>query len=239
MGGGALLLALQLSHAVINDFETELVNTWRVIKENPTELLAILAGHKLNNSKDYYLKLREADRNGQLEKMTVVERAARFIYMNKVGFNGLWRVNKKGQNNVPFGDYKNPKVFDEENILAISNYLRRNNVQIENDDFEKIVEKAQTGDFVYFDPPYIPISETSSFTSYSGVFGLAEQERLRDVFVKLKARGVYVLISNSDVPLIDELYGEHARIERISVRRSIAANAKRRDNVSEVLIFSW
>ncbi|WP_338326236.1 Dam family site-specific DNA-(adenine-N6)-methyltransferase, partial [Weissella confusa] len=113
LGGGAFLLSLEPNKAVVNDFNPELANVWRVVRDQPDELLAKLVEHQANNSKDYYLDLRLTDRDGRLEQMTEVERAARFIYMIKVGFNGLWRVNSKGQNNVPYGKYKNPKIADE------------------------------------------------------------------------------------------------------------------------------
>ncbi|CAM3186345.1 DNA adenine methylase [Leuconostoc rapi] len=238
LGGGAFLLALSPENAVINDFNSELVISWMIVRDKPEELLKQLKQHQLNHSKAYYLHLREADRDGRLENMTLVQRAARFIYMNKTGFNGLWRVNKKGQNNVPFGSYKNPNIADNDTIKTVSRYLNDVNIIITNGDFEKMIETAQTGDFVYFDPPYIPMSATSSFTAYSSDFGYDQQVRLRDVFVKLHQKGVHVMLSNSDVPLIEELYGriEGIVIEHVSVSRTVGAMASSRKKVGEVIV---
>ncbi|WP_245299852.1 DNA adenine methylase [Weissella confusa] len=239
LGGGTFLLSLEPNKAIVNDFNPELANVWRVVRDQPDELLAQLVEHQANNSKEYYLDLRLTDRDGRLEQMTEIERAARFIYMIKVGFNGLWRVNSKGQNNVPYGKYKNPKIADEVAIHRVSEYLNNADIDILTGDFEKAVEKAQTGDFVYFDPPYIPASDTASFTSYSSEFGYDEQVRLRDLFKKLKDRGVYVLLSNNDVPLLHELYEGVGVIETVEAHRFVAAKASSRAKVSEVLVRSW
>ncbi|MBZ5978626.1 MAG: DNA adenine methylase [Leuconostoc gelidum] len=238
LGGGAFLLALSPEHAVINDFNPELVVSWMIVRDRPEELLKQLKQHQLNHSKEYYLHLRAADRDGRLEKMTLVQRAARFIYMNKTGFNGLWRVNKKGQNNVPFGSYKNPNISDKDTIKPAARYLNDAQITITNADFEKAILDAQTGDFVYFDPPYIPISETSSFTAYSSDFGYDQQVRLRDVFVALHQKGVHVMLSNSDVPLIEKLYGhiDGIVIEHVSVTHMVAAKASSRKKVGEVIV---
>nr|WP_294977327.1 Dam family site-specific DNA-(adenine-N6)-methyltransferase [uncultured Leuconostoc sp.] len=238
LGGGAFLLALSPEHAIINDFNLELAISWMMVRDKPDELLKQLKQHQLNHSKEYYLHLRKADRDGRLESMTSVQRAARFIYMNKSGFNGLWRVNKKGQNNVPFGSYNNPNIADKDTIKTVSRYLNDANITITNADFEKVVLDAQTGDFVYFDPPYIPMSATSNFTAYSSEFGYDQQVRLRDVFVGLHQKGVHVMLSNSDVPLIEELYGhiEDIVIEHVSVTRMVGAQASSRKKVGEVIV---
>ncbi|MDR3190943.1 MAG: DNA adenine methylase [Lactobacillaceae bacterium] len=243
LGGGAFLLSAELGlsgKAVVNDFNPELINAWKMVKTQPKKLIAQLEIFKQANSKEFYLELRGWDRSVEgVESHTQIERAARFIMMNKTGFNGLWRVNKAGQNNVPYGSYANPKIFDADNILHVSQFLKAHQVEFKVGDFAKAVKKADTGDFVYFDPPYIPISTTASFTSYSSEFGLAEQVKLRDTFKALKDRGVKVLLSNSDVPMIHELYAEIGTIEQIQVHRAIAANAKSRTKVGEVLIRSW
>ena len=167
VGGGALFFDLAPEQAVINDFNEELINAYRQIKDKPVDLIDLLLGHKENNSKDYYLELRAADRDGRLASMTDVERAARILYMLRVDFNGLYRVNSKNQFNVPYGRYKNPKIVDVDLIHQISGYLNENDIEILQTDFADAVAGAQTGDFVYFDPPYIPLNETSSFTSYT------------------------------------------------------------------------
>lgn len=207
VGGGALFFDLAPEQAVINDFNEELINAYRQIKDKPVDLIDLLLGHKENNSKDYYLELRAADRDGRLASMTDVERAARILYMLRVDFNGLYRVNSKNQFNVPYGRYKNPKIVDVDLIHQISGYLNENDIEILQTDFADAVAGAQTGDFVYFDPPYIPLNETSSFTSYTHEgFSYEEQVRLRDTFKELTDRGVYVMLSNSSSPLVEELY---------------------------------
>ncbi|MCM2436848.1 Dam family site-specific DNA-(adenine-N6)-methyltransferase [Periweissella beninensis] len=238
LGGGAFLLNLQPKKAIVNDYNEELIITWKIVKEKPEELLQLLEIHQKNNSKEYYLDLRQTDRNGTLEKMTDVERAARFIYMIKTGFNGMWRVNKQGQNNIPYGKYKNPLIADRETVFKVSNYLNGNDINFFSGDYKSVLDEADTGDFVYFDPPYIPLTKTSSFTSYSAEFGYKEQVELRDMFKKLHEKNVSVLLSNSDVPLIYDLYSniEGITINKVVANRSVGANSSSRHKVGEVLI---
>ncbi|WP_373762470.1 DNA adenine methylase [Weissella soli] len=238
IGGGAFFLALHPAKAVINDFNPELINAWKIVKEFPEELLTKLAEHASKNTKEYYLDIRLTDRDGRLENMTEIERAARFIYMLKTGFNGLWRMNKKGQNNVPYGSYKNPKITDTQTIQQVSTFLNSIQLEMRSGDFSKAVAGVSTGDFVYFDPPYIPLTETSSFTSYSAEFGYAEQLRLRDLVKTLHQSGVYVTLSNSDVPQIYELYGDipGIHIHQVTAQRSVGAKANSRGKVGEVIV---
>ena len=236
VGGGALFFELAPQQALINDFNTELINCYQQIKEHPDQLITLLQHHKEKNTKDYYLDLRSVDRDGRIEQMTGVEKAARIMYMLRVDFNGLYRVNAKNQFNVPYGRYKNPKIVDSELIYAISNYLNKNSIQIVSGDFEKAVETAKQGDFVYFDPPYIPISETSAFTSYTHEgFSYDDQVRLRDTFKKLSERGVHVMLSNSSSSLVYELYKDFT-IHSIEVTRANGAKASSRGKVLEVII---
>ena len=236
VGGGALFFELAPQQALINDFNTELINCYQQIKEHPDQLITLLQHHQEKNTKDYYLDLRSVDRDGRIEQMTGVEKAARIMYMLRVDFNGLYRVNAKNQFNVPYGRYKNPKIVDSELIYAISNYLNKNSIQIVSGDFEKSVETAKQGDFVYFDPPYIPISETSAFTSYTHEgFSYDDQVRLRDTFKKLSERGVHVMLSNSSSSLVYELYKDFT-IHSIEVTRANGAKASSRGKVLEVII---
>ena len=151
IGGGAVFFELIPKKAIINDFNSELINCYRQIKDNPQKLIELLVEHQKNNSKDYYLELRSVDRDNRIHAMSDTERAARIMYMLRVDFNGLYRVNSKNQFNVPYGRYKNPKIVDSDLILSISQYLNKNNIEILTGDFEKAVEDVGDGDFVYYE----------------------------------------------------------------------------------------
>lgn len=239
VGGGALFFDLAPEQAVINDFNEELINAYRQIKNNPAELINLLIKHKENNSKDYYLELRSADRDGRISRMTGVERAARILYMLRVDFNGLYRVNSKNQFNVPYGRYKNPKIVDVDLLYQISEYLNENDIEILQTDFAEAVKDAQTGDFVYFDPPYIPLNETSSFTSYTHEgFSYEEQVRLRNTFKELTERGVYAMLSNSSNPLVEELYKDF-NIYFVEAQRTNGAKSSSRGKISEIIVTNY
>ena len=239
VGGGALFFDLAPEKAVINDFNEELINAYRQIKNNPAELINLLIKHKENNSKDYYLALRSADRDGRISRMTGVERAARILYMLRVDFNGLYRVNSKNQFNVPYGRYKNPKIVDVDLLYQISEYLNENDIEILQTDFAEAVKDAQTGDFVYFDPPYIPLNETSSFTSYTHEgFSYEEQIRLRNTFKELTERGVYAMLSNSSSPLVEELYKDF-NIYFVEAQRTNGAKSSSRGKISEIIVTNY
>lgn len=242
VGGGALFFETLPPVAVINDSNTYLIRVYEQIKENVDGLISLLEEHQRNNSKEYYLKIRSVDRDGTINHMSHMEQAARLLYMLRVDFNGLYRVNSKNQFNVPYGRYKKPKIVNEELLRSISNYLNMSDVTVLNEDFELAVSAAQGGDFVYFDPPYAPVSETSSFTAYTNDgFGLKEQERLRDTFVALTQRGVKVMLSNSDVPIIHKLYEKIPGVDLRIVRatRMINSKASDRGQVNEVLIRNY
>lgn len=241
VGGGALLFELAPEKATINDFNTDLILAYREIRDNVEELIRLLEIHRENNTKDYYLDLRATDRDGRIEEMTRTEKAARLLYMLRVNFNGLYRVNSKNQFNVPYGRYKNPKIVDKDLLYSISEYLNKNDIEILDGDFENAVLTAKAGDFVYFDPPYAPVSSTSSFTSYTNEgFGQSDQIRLRDTFVKLSNQGVKVMLSNSDVELIHDLYSDIPGIDIRVVRanRMINSNASKRGKINELIIRS-
>ena len=217
---------------------------FQVIKDDDEyiELIDLLKIHKRNNSKDYYLSIRMQDRTGELEKLTDVQQVARFMYMNKVAFNGLWRVNSKGQNNVPYGKYKNPDIVAEERIAKVHEYLSNNEIQIENTGFEEATSKVKEGDFVYFDPPYVPLNQTSNFTSYSkNGFGIAEQKKLRDLFFELDKRGAFVMLSNSTADLVYELYDKKgiAKFHTVETKRVISAKASSRGTINELVITNY
>lgn len=239
VGGGALFFDLAPKDAVINDFNAELINCYQQIKDNPQELIEILKVHQEYNSKEYYLDLRSADRDERIDIMSEVQRAARILYMLRVDFNGLYRVNSKNQFNVPYGRYKNPKIVDENLISAISVYLNNNQLEIKTGDFEKAIVDVRTGDFVYFDPPYIPLSETSAFTSYTHEgFSFADQVRLRDAFKRLSDTGAYVMLSNSSSALVEELYKDF-NIHYVEATRTNGAKSSSRGKISEIIVTNY
>lgn len=239
IGGGALFFELAPHHAVINDFNGELINAYKQVRDNPRRLIKLLSVHQEKNSKEYYLDIRTADRDGRIEKMTDIERAARILYMLRVDFNGLYRVNAKNQFNVPYGRYKNPKIIDAELIYEVSQFLTENDIQIMQGDFEVAVENAVEGDLVYFDPPYIPLNETSSFTSYTHEgFSFDDQVRLRDTVRRLTERGVSVMVSNSSSPLAEELYQEF-NIHYVEASRTNGAKSSSRGKIREIIVTNY
>lgn len=240
IGGGALFLRLAPHIATINDFNEELTNTWNVVKNDLTGLKMILEEHQNNDSKEYYLKVRSADRDERLIKMTNTERAARFIYLNKAGYNGLWRVNSHGQNNVPYGSHKKLNLLSK-TLDADSRYLNENHITITTGDYHDSVQGAQNGDLVYFDPPYVPVNLTSSFTTYTkSGFGQVQQEQLRDLALNLAERGVHVMLSNSDTIMVHELYRDpHFTLHSVQAKRFVNSNGARRGNIGELIITTY
>lgn len=239
IGGGALFFELSPRVAIINDFNEELINCYIQIKENPIKLIEILKIHKEKNSKEYYLEIRGLDRTDKFKELSKVERAARIMYMLRVDFNGLYRVNSKNQFNVPYGNYANPKIVDEELINNISNYLNTYDITMTSGDFEDSVSTVKEGDFVYFDPPYIPLNETSSFTSYTHEgFSYEDQVRLRNTVRRLTEKGVKVMVSNSSSKLTIDLY-EEFNIHYVEVSRTNGAKSSSRGIIKEVIITNY
>ena len=241
VGGGALLVELykrrMLKSAVISDLNEELINLYNVVKNYPHKLVEMLNNTEFKNERDTYLKLRERFNEIIGNPEYSIERAALFLYLNKHCYNGLWRVNKAGKFNVPFGRYKNPSMPSQELILEFSNMLR--NVEILNVDFEKAVSSAHQGDFVYFDPPYQPVSETAYFTDYtSRGFDYSEQKRLVKVCKKLTKKGVYVMVSNSNTDEIKDLY-DNFYIFIVNANRFINSKADKRGGATEVIITNY
>ena len=236
VGGGAVLFYLKSKFSIIIDINEELINCYKVIKNNVTELIKLLKTHK--NEKDYYYKVRALDRDEEkFKKFSNIEKASRMIYLNRCCYNGLYRVNSKGQFNVPFGRYKNPNFCDEENLLAVSKALE--NVKIIHDSFELCLDYAEKGDFVYFDPPYYPISKTSSFTSYTKEnFREDSQNKLFYVFKKLDERGCKLMLSNSYNEYIKSLYKDY-KIITLDARRAINCKAAKRGNINVLLILNY
>ncbi len=238
VGGGAVLFHLQPAKAVINDMNEDLINLYRIIKEKPEELTENLKKHK--NDRDYFYKIRGIDRDeNKYKQMSDVEKASRIVFLNKTCYNGLFRVNSSGEFNSPFGNYKNPNIINSITIMAVSKYLNSNDIRIENVDYEHAVEDACKSDFVYFDPPYYPVSNSSSFTGYTcNGFDGEQQERLKNVCDKLDRKGVNFLLSNSSTAFIRDLYNDY-EIITVTARRSVNSNANQRGEIDEVLIKNY
>jgi len=236
VGGGAVFFDLLPANARLSDLNQELVITYNVIKSNVEDLIQSLQKHI--HSKEYYLEIRAK----KIKDLTDIEIASRFIYLNRTGFNGMYRVNKSGDFNVPFGKYNNPLICDEVNLIKVSKALQ--NVSIQFQDYKAILAEAQKGDFVYFDPPYFPVSKTASFTSYTAnAFLENEQIELRDTFVEVHNKGCFVMLSNSDTDFINKIYTDindkQIHIYKVSAGRAINSKASGRGKVSEVVITNY
>ena len=242
IGGGALLFHLQPSKAIINDYNSELMNVYTVIKEHPNELILSLENHRDNNSEEYFYEIRSLDREKNFSQLSDVDKASRILYLNKTGYNGLFRVNKAGQLNVPYGRYKNPAIVNETTIKAVSNYFNSSNIKLLNGDYKNALKGLRNGAFVYFDPPYMPISSSSSFTGYTeSGFNYDKQVELRDECLKLHSKGIKFLQSNSYSKEILKLYSDTNifKIEVVKAKRSINSKADKRGEISEVLIYNY
>ncbi len=237
VGSGALFFRLyreqKMRRAVLSDLNAELIDTYRAIRDDVSEVIRFLS--EFPHTKEFYYAIREKDP----WQLSLAERAARMIYLNKTGYNGLYRVNRQGNFNVPFGRYKSPKYLDPENLLAVSQALQE--VDLLCEPFETVLERAAPGDWVYFDPPYVPLSETANFTSYyANGFGLSDQERLRDVCVELSKNKVYVMLSNSDTEIVRSLYGLSCfTISEVLANRAINCNGAKRSKVTELVITNY
>lgn len=237
VGGGAIMLHLgdegspkyvPGSRLAINDMNPDLICTYEVIRDDVYSLIAELENLSSDFSKERYLEVRAQ------HELQGVARAARFIYLNKTSFNGLWRVNSKGLYNVPWGQIKNPSLFDRELLVNVSRRLRHSSIT--NISFEESVESANSGDLVYFDPPYIPLSNSSSFSQYAMAdFGLIQQKKLADSIKSLKGKSIHVVLSNSDTPLSREIFGSIMHLYQIDASRAIAAKASSRGSVKEIV----
>lgn len=236
VGAGAFFLNLQHDKVVINDTNSDLILTYRVVKDNADALIDELKKYETkNNSEDFY-KIRRMDRDpSTYNKMSDVSKSARMIYLNKTCYNGLYRVNSQGFFNTPFGKYKNPAICDENTIKAVSSYLNDAlSLKIMNVDFEDCVVDAEENDFVYFDPPY-----HSVFTGYqSGGFDEKEQKRLFDVFKELSNKNVKCMLSNSSTEFIKDLYTGYY-IHTVKATRAINSDKNGRGCVDEVIITNY
>ena len=215
----------------LSDSNNELINCYVVIRDQINELIEFLFEHKRRHSKQYYYKIRK-----QYPK-SHVERAARLIYLNKTCFNGLYRVNSQGEFNVPMGNYKNPAIVDSKTLVKA--HITLQNVHLATAKYEAVLQCAKARDFVYFDPPYHPVSATSSFTSYTREdFGEDQQRKLSEVVRELSRRGCMVMVSNSDTPLIWGLYNGFRRTH-VKASRLINSNSEQRGKIRELVITNY
>lgn len=234
VGGGAIFFELaranRFKQAVLSDTNPELVCTWAVIQDQVEDLIRELRKKRYRYDREVYLRIRKE------RPYDAIKRAARFIYLNKTAFNGLYRVNQNGEFNVPFGRYTDPVICDAVNLRAVSVLLKNVNILLE--DFETVIENASPGDAIYFDPPYMPVSETSKFTGYTtSGFSLEDHERLARVFTKLGADNIRVVLSNSVAPKALRLYKDFD-MDTVIGSRSIGGPADFRKPAGEIVVFS-
>ena len=240
LGGGAVFFELYSQGLLkdkkvyLSDINAELINTYNIVKNNPNELINNLEEFKKEHNKEFYYQIRELDRQEDFKNLSDIQRATRFIYLNKTCFNGLYRVNKKGYFNTPIGSYKNPNIADRNTILSASEALQ--NAIISNKSFDKIKNNTNKNDLVYFDPPYYPLNETSNFTSYDSNYFLDDKQfELFELFEKLYDKEVKTLHSNSDTNFIKDLYNTYD-INIVQANRFINSRSNGRGKINEVVI---
>ena len=240
VGGGAVIFSLQPGKAIINDSNEELINVYRVIKDKPDKLIELLHSYELRNNEDFFYQIRAVDRDkAEYVNLTELERAARIIYLNKTCYNGLFRVNMAGEFNTPYGNYKKPNIVNQTVIKALSNYFNKYDVRLICGDYKAALTGIRKGSFVYLDPPYMPLSPTSSYTGYTAAgFGLKEQDELKEQCDILNKKGIRFLLSNSSHPYIHDLYNGYD-IKIVSARRAINSKGNKRGEIDEVLIRNY
>lgn len=240
LGGGAvafyIIQKFKPKEVLLTDINEELINAFNIIKKDVDKLIIALKKHKeyhTADAKKYYYKIRSVDPTD----LTDLENAARFIYLNRTCFNGLYRVNSKGQFNVPIGSYKNPNIAQKDKLRKISKILK--NKKIKRMSFDKIMNLTKKGDFIYFDPPYYPLEGKKSFTTYTkGNFLEEEQKLLADVFKKLNKKGCLCMLSNSDTKFIKNLYKDF-KIHFVKAKRLINSDASKRGEIKEIVVTNY
>ena len=240
VGGGAVFFELAPRKAVLNDYNSELMNVFECIKDEDKfdKMCTELNHHEANHSEEYYYQVRNIDRDiRKYNKMQDYKKAARTIYLNKACFNGLYRVNSKNEFNVPFGKKEKVNTYEGQNLGVVHCILNFNDIKLLSTDFEEAVKDAKKGDFVYLDPPYD--SDTSTFNDYTeNGFNKDEQRRLALLFKELSDRGCFVMLSNHNTTLVKELYKDF-NIHVIEAKRNINSNGKKRGKVEEVIITNY
>jgi DNA adenine methylase len=234
-GGGALFFARAPERALLCDINRDLIHTYEAVRDDVSGVIRGLERLAKGHDKERYYEVRE--RYNARDGQSRAERSAMFIYLNKTCFNGLYRVNRRGEFNVPMGRYTNPNILDRDVLFAASSALAR--AEIKCAPFETLLESAKPGDFVYMDPPYEPVSRTANFTAYAqDGFAQEDQRRLRDVYRELDRRGSKLMLSNSDVPFIRELYRGY-RIDVVKAPRAVSCDASARGPVNEVVVRNY
>lgn len=238
VGGGALLFHLQPARAIINDVNAELINLYQVVKDDVEGLLEVLATFR-NEAKTFY-EVRAWDRDhAAYAQLSDIQKAARLLYLNKTCYNGLFRVNKAGEFNAPFGNYRNPNIVNAPVLRAVSTYLNSADIDMVTGGYAEILTGLPTGSFVYLDPPYDPVSDTASFTSYSkGGFGRQDQILLRKHCDDLDKRGIKFMLSNSATPFILEQYADYD-VTIVKAKRAVNSIASKRGDIEEVVVRNY
>lgn len=238
LGGGAVFFSLQPSIAHLNDLNSELIITYKIIKTDVDELIEELKSYDIN--KEFFYEIRAWDRNKEeYQNLSDIKKSARFIYLNKTCFNGIYRVNSKNEFNVPYADYKHPDIVDEETLHDVSKFLNSIEVEFTSRDFREVLKSVEKGSFVYLDPPYEPISPTESFTTYTkNGFTRKDQTELKECCDELHKNGVLFMLSNSSAPFIIDLYKDYD-INYVSAKRAINSKGDKRGAVKEVIIKNY
>jgi DNA adenine methylase len=238
VGGAAVFFALaaekRFKRAVLGDKNRDLIDVYKGVKTDVDAVIALLRDYARRHSQETYYETRELDPN----ELELPERAARLLYLNKTGYNGLYRVNRAGQFNVPFGRYENPTICNEPRLRAAAEVLRARGISVKVADFERCTARAEPGDAVYFDPPYVPLTKTANFTGYhSEVFGSEQHQRLADTFAALTRRKVGAVLSNSGGKETRRLYqGDGIEVDRVLVSRPINSKSSARGAVAELIV---
>lgn len=239
LGGGSVFLYMQPEKAVVNDYNNDLIECYKCIKDSYKELISKLEEYETKNTEEDFYRIREYDRKEEFKNWSPVEKAARLIYLNKTCYNGLFRLNSAGQFNTPFGKYKNPNICNKPVLKALHEYFNKNDITFISGDFEECCKDVEKGSLVYFDPPYDQFDDQVNFVGYTeNGFTKKDQERLKKLCDKLINKGCTVVISNSATPFIKKLYGDKNKysIHILMAKRNINSNGNKRGEIEEVLI---
>lgn len=238
IGGGAMLFDLQPKKALVNDINSDLILVYTVIRDSVDELIQRL--EQFENTSEMFYNVRDWDRDREkYEALSDIERAARIIYLNKTCYNGLYRVNNAGEFNAPFGNYKNPNIVNAPVLRAVNAYFNAAEITFSTVDYAELLKNVRRGTFVYLDPPYDPVSDTSSFTGYArGGFTRDDQIRLRECCDELNRRGVRFMLSNSSTDFIREQYAAY-HITTVQAKRAINSVASKRGDIDEVVVRNY